>query len=191
MDSLFKWRLVNQIECNHISNLLLEAEQFNFFCFCHILHLFFYIWYEADQMTMVVLGRTQCANAWMWRWGSLKKKKHEAPTPKKTASSPHLAFRYIPSPSLFLISISFSLRLRSQIGCLSPRGETARAESPSVSQPRHPSTLHPCSPPHPLSLPGILVCHHLSDASLPPSHQLCLCPTVKWNFESTSNVWKD
>ena len=127
--------------------------------------------------------------------GSLKKKRRvELPPQCKVKKKPHTALH---SPSHSLISISFSRRLRSQICCLFPRGEAARAESPSVSQPRHPSTLNPSSPPHPLApslppslpLPRILVCHHLSDARLPPSHQLCLCPTVKWNFEWTSNVW--
>ena len=88
--------------------------------------------------------------------GSLKKKRRvELPPQCKVKKKPHTALH---SPSHSLISISFSWRLRSQICCLFPRGEAARAESPSVSQPRHPSTLNPSSPPHPLppSLPPSL-----------------------------------
>ena len=102
--------------------------------------------------------------------GSLKKKRRvELPPQCKVKKKPHTALH---SPSHSLISISFSRRLRSQICCLFPRGEAARAESPSVSQPRHPSTLNPSSPPHPLapSLPP----------SLPPSPQdLGLSPPVR------------
>lgn len=101
---------------------------------------------------------TELISRFWWRTmvesenGSLKRKEEWSSHHNARLKKRKIIFSALHSPSRFLISISFSLWLRSQICCLFPRGEAARAESPSVSQPRHPSTLNPSSPPHPLTL---------------------------------------
>lgn len=104
---------------------------------------------------------------------------------KKKREKNHLAFLYIPSPSVLFPSLSL---FSSDRLFVSPGRERRERVSICLSAS---SSLHPSFASHPLPLSGILVHHRLSDASLSPSHQFCLGPTVKWNFEWASNEWKD